>query len=248
MFIINSCVGYGAASDCPLQLTMICLVLQKGVTLLSADRFCDCMFGILGTIQRLYRCQAPKRQYRLLVGCRLLWFVQQSYAVKIKLAPRNLTALISRKQSNANIAPFPLYPFFLLLSIVRGLGRKGIKGRRKKPQSSKKNLIRALFMPMLVHVMVSLVSLFPVFCLGVGGSPYNSLCRPISKLTTYPAGSGMLLSPSGNSFAMLLNSRIPMCLFLKSTPSLQSLFDETSFSSLLVLKTFSTKFFEVSHL
>lgn len=28
-------------------------------------------------------------------------------------------------------------------------------------------------MPMLVHVMVSLVSLFPVFCLGIGGSPYN---------------------------------------------------------------------------
>lgn len=61
--------------------------------------------------------------------------------VKIKLALRNLTPLISRKQSNNNIAPlllltlfrdlFPflstLFFFFSLLSSVREL-----KGRKKK--------------------------------------------------------------------------------------------------------------------
>lgn len=74
-------------------------------------------------------------------------------------------------------------------------------------------------MPTLVHVMVSLCH-FPVFCLWGDLLTPDNLCGTISKLATYPASSCMLLSPSGNSFAMLLNSRIFMCLFLKSTPSL----------------------------
>lgn len=146
------------------------------------------------------------------------------------------------------LLPLPSILFSLSYLLLGVQEEKGERGEGRNHKVAKEHLIRALFMPMLVHVMVSLVSLFPVSCLGVGGSPYNSLCGPVSKLTTYPAGSGMLLSPSSNSFAMLLNSRIPMYLFLKSAPSLQSLSDEASFSSLLVLQTFSTKFFEVSHL
>jgi hypothetical protein len=49
--------------------------------------------------------------------------------VKIKFIPRNLMALISRKWSNDNIAPFLLY-IFSLLSSVRGL-KEWKKGDRE---------------------------------------------------------------------------------------------------------------------
>ena len=76
------------------------------------------MFGILGTLQQVDKCQGPERQ-----GCCWLRFVKWSrvknnkkklniLTVKIKLAPRNLKLLLSRKQSNDNAAPFPLYPIF----------------------------------------------------------------------------------------------------------------------------------------
>jgi hypothetical protein len=57
VFILIPGAGYGAASDCPQQVTMICLVLFTGLHALpAADSFCDCvMFGILGTFPRVYK-------------------------------------------------------------------------------------------------------------------------------------------------------------------------------------------------
>jgi hypothetical protein len=35
----------------------------------AADSFCDCvMFGMLGTLQRVYKCQGPERCGGMLVG------------------------------------------------------------------------------------------------------------------------------------------------------------------------------------
>jgi hypothetical protein len=47
VFVLIPGVGYGAASDCPQQLTIICLVPV-------ADSFCNyVIFGILETLQRI---------------------------------------------------------------------------------------------------------------------------------------------------------------------------------------------------
>jgi hypothetical protein len=47
-------VGHRAASECPQQVTMICLMLCRGVFCqLQIDSYCDCvMFVILGTFQK----------------------------------------------------------------------------------------------------------------------------------------------------------------------------------------------------
>jgi hypothetical protein len=56
--ILISGVGCVAASDCPQQLTMICVLCSsQGLVLPAADSFCDYeMSGIQGTFQRVYKC------------------------------------------------------------------------------------------------------------------------------------------------------------------------------------------------
>lgn len=55
---------------------------------------------------------------------------------KVKLAPRNSKLLISRKQSDNNIIPSPLFPFSLFC-LVLGVERKGKGGRKRNPQSKR---------------------------------------------------------------------------------------------------------------
>jgi hypothetical protein len=79
---------------------------------------------------------------------------------KIKLAPRNLTPLISRNQPKSNVTPFPLY-LFSLLSIVMGM--KGGK-RKKEPTKYQKTSyreLRKIISPELASYHSSLRSLDP---------------------------------------------------------------------------------------
>jgi hypothetical protein len=125
------CFRLSTAVDC--DLPHACS--SQDLVLSPADSFCNCVtFGILGTFQRVYTCWGSKR----LVGC---WLVVgrgllsrcaqrrnkkvNITMVKLRLAPRNSTPVISRTNPKDNITPpWPLTlfrdhspsPFILFLS------------------------------------------------------------------------------------------------------------------------------------
>jgi hypothetical protein len=69
MFSFEFQVWDETASDCPKQLTMICLILWQGMMLPAADSFCYCvMFGILGTYRGYTNARTQEVWLLLLVG------------------------------------------------------------------------------------------------------------------------------------------------------------------------------------
>lgn len=119
IFVLIPGVGCGAASDCPQQLTMVCLVFHQRHGFASCRQFkWLCEVGILGSFQRVDKCSALREA--VVVGCHLLSGCAQRNNMKkldiltaeTKLVPRNSMPLISRKQSEDNITP--LRPLTLL--------------------------------------------------------------------------------------------------------------------------------------
>lgn len=70
---------------------------------------------------------------------------------KIKLTPRNLTPLISRKQSNDNISPFPFYPLFSPVQCYRvdrvGKGWTRMEERKTHKVANARSTLENLLQP-----------------------------------------------------------------------------------------------------